>query len=506
MALAESQLPRRRSPGAWRLANDDVLARAAARGDRSAFEALFSRHHPALLRYCRSLLLDADAAQDAAQSAFAAALRALGGTGPQPVVVKAWLFKIAHNEAMTLLRARSADANSVPVGGVLERVGVQAAADDPVRERLHELVADLRVLPERQRAALLMRELSGLAYDEIAAALGTSEGAARQAVCDARAGLQDMGGGRAAACAAVRRTISDDDRRVLRGRGVRAHLAGCAPCAGFARQIRRRRQDLRILVPAGPALAFALFTGGGAAGGGAAGGGLAFGLGASSAAKCVAVCASAAMVGVGGVGALTDGPEPGRVEAERPRVAVAAPAASGGRPVASSRPPAVRIAGSRIDDGAGGRRRRPATAVAVAVVDESGAARRLPARPGASRPAAEDEAEGPEAGVTPPGTTPGASVQESEEAGAPGAEPPGAQATGDVGSGAAGPSPTAARTASSPSVALALADARAQIDAALAAARQTIEQQRSGTSATQTQTAPSVADALVLLDTILRRG
>jgi hypothetical protein len=319
-----------------------------------------------------------------------------------------------------------------------------------------------------------------------------------------------MDGGRATACAAVRRSISDDDRRVLRGRALRAHLAGCAPCAGFAGQIRRRRQDLRILVPAGPALALTLLAGGGAAGGSAAGGGLALGFGASSAIKCVAACASAAVVGVGGVSALSSGPEPGRAGTERPRAAVTAAATSEAERAASRRQSA-RTVRPRAGAGAQG-----ASRTAVAVMLAGAGTRRLPDHSRATRPTFA-ETESTRADEVPAATAPKSSASAGPDSGtsdprAPSAGAPGAQApgTGDVEPAAtapaAGPSPTTGRTAYSPAVALALADARAEVDAALAAARQATEQALAGATPTRTQAAPSVFDAFTLLDAVLRRG
>ena len=133
-----------------------------------------------------------------------------------------------------------------------------ASAEDEAgdRERFVLLVADLRELPERLRGALLMRELSGLSHEEIAIALDTSVGAAKQAIFDARRGLSEFAGGRAMA-ASYRRSVSDGDGRVLRGRRVRAHLRDCQTCAAFAAAIPARRAELQALVPVLPAAASA---------------------------------------------------------------------------------------------------------------------------------------------------------------------------------------------------------------------------------------------------------
>ena len=128
------------------------------RGDRRAFETIFRRHHRELYRYCRAILGDPQEAEDALQSTMLKALRALPGERRE-ISLKPWLFRVAHNEAIGILRARRSpvelDPEQVDIrGGVTERA--------EARERLRLLVADLAALPERQRGALVMRELSGL--------------------------------------------------------------------------------------------------------------------------------------------------------------------------------------------------------------------------------------------------------------------------------------------------------------------------------------------------------
>ena len=88
-----------------RLLGDDRLARRAAEGDGQAFAALYQRHHQALYRYCRAILGNPEDAADALQNTMTAALRALPGERRE-IHVKPWLFRIAHNESITLLRRR----------------------------------------------------------------------------------------------------------------------------------------------------------------------------------------------------------------------------------------------------------------------------------------------------------------------------------------------------------------------------------------------------------------
>ncbi len=250
---------------------DEALAARAAGGSTEAFSVLCERYHAPLLGYCRSILLNDDDANDATQAALENALRALprrdAGRELRP-----WLYRIAHNEAINIVRRRGAtteltelDEPSVP--------GPEVASEH--RVRLAQLVDDLRGLPERQRGALVMRELSGLSYDEIALALDVSNDAARRAVFDARSALHEAVDGRATDCVNVRHCISDGDRRSLRGRRIRAHLRSCDDCASFQLAIGARTADLHLLGPWLSGAAFTSMLGGGVGGGAllAAGGG-----------------------------------------------------------------------------------------------------------------------------------------------------------------------------------------------------------------------------------------
>ncbi len=234
-----------------RLSSDELLARLVSRGSARAFAVLYQRHHQALYRYCRSIVHDEDDAQDALQSAMMRALAALQAR-ERDLAVRPWLFRIAHNEAVSLLRRRgptsSLGVEDDPRGLSMERTLEQ-------REQLALLVADLQCLAERQRAALVMRELSGLSIREIAAALGVSQGAAKQSIFEARSALQEFREGRSMECEAVRRLISDGDGRTLRARRIRAHVRGCSPCRDFERMIGARTSDLRVLAPPLPAVA-----------------------------------------------------------------------------------------------------------------------------------------------------------------------------------------------------------------------------------------------------------
>jgi RNA polymerase sigma factor (sigma-70 family) len=283
---------------------DEGLARLAARGNARAFAAVYDRYHQTLYRYCRSILKDDADAQDALQSTFTRALSALQ-RDQRSAPLRPWLFRIAHNEAISVMRRRRRDEQ--PFADAALPLAASAEDQAGARARLEMLLGDLASLPERARSALVMRELSGLSHEEIAVALEISPGAAKQAIFEARRGIAECAEGRVMACAEVCRAISDGDRRVLRGRRVRAHLRDCASCSAFATAIGARQVEMRAIVPVLPAAASAIVLaramesaiGGGAVGaGGAATGGAATGGTATGGAAAASTAGKAAGVAI----------------------------------------------------------------------------------------------------------------------------------------------------------------------------------------------------------------
>ena len=149
--------------------------------------------------------------------------------------------------------ASAADSVDLDAVGTLGTDSLAQTVED--RERLALLRADLRDLPERQRSALVLRELSGLSHEEIAVVLDSSAGAVKQTIFEARAGLHECAEGRTMLCADVQRALSDGDGRVLRGRRMRAHVRSCRACRTFKTALAHRPADLAALAPALPATA-----------------------------------------------------------------------------------------------------------------------------------------------------------------------------------------------------------------------------------------------------------
>jgi RNA polymerase sigma factor (sigma-70 family) len=291
------------APGGFaRLLSDERLTRRAVSGDERAFTAIFRRYHQSLYRFCLAIVGNPEDAQDALQNTMIKVLRALPGE-ERRIELKPWLYRIAHNESIDLLRRRR-ETRELDVEQIAPGYGL--AEDVATRERLRALIADLKELPERQREVLVMRELGGLGFEEIGAALDTSGAVARQTLYEARLSLGQMEEGREMSCATVTRALSDGDGRVIRRRDVRAHLRACAECRAFRDEIESRQRDFAALAPLPAVAALGMLKGlvggsQGAGGGGLAatlGGGAAKTIGASAAAKGVATAAVVAAIGV----------------------------------------------------------------------------------------------------------------------------------------------------------------------------------------------------------------
>ena len=215
---------------------------------------LYERHRAEIFRYCRALVRHPQDAEEAFQLTMLAAYRALSSGGRSFRTLRPWLFRIAHNECMDLLRTRPrteelTDRDDPVAGAVHESV--------EVRERMRELRADIAALPMRQRSALVLHEMSGLSHAAVGEALGTTAADARHLLHEARVSLAAFGLGRDLDCRQVRGTIADGDRRALRARTLKAHLRGCEGCTAFAEAQEERRRRIGAFFPVLPAIAAA---------------------------------------------------------------------------------------------------------------------------------------------------------------------------------------------------------------------------------------------------------
>ncbi|HWF26231.1 MAG TPA: sigma-70 family RNA polymerase sigma factor [Solirubrobacteraceae bacterium] len=159
------------------------LARA---GSEPAFEAIVTRYRHSLVRYCARVVGEGDA-EEAVQDALLKAHAALLAGDPVRRLAP-WLRVVAHNAAVSYLRARSARPQIADAD--FER-SAEIESEPDYRQELDEVLSVVRSLPERQREAIVMRELEGRSYDEIAARLGSSHGAVRALLHRARSSMRE---------------------------------------------------------------------------------------------------------------------------------------------------------------------------------------------------------------------------------------------------------------------------------------------------------------------------
>ncbi|HYM56332.1 MAG TPA: sigma-70 family RNA polymerase sigma factor [Solirubrobacteraceae bacterium] len=165
--------------------SDERLVDLVRAGSEPAFETIVERYRRALMRYV-SRLLPPERAEDVVQQAFVKAYEAMHRDGAE-LNLRPWLYRIAHNTALNALRDRGLRHDQLD-----ERMdGVERP--DQALERaqgLREVLVAVQALPERQRDAILLRALEGRSYEEIATALGVTDGAVRQLLYRARNSLR----------------------------------------------------------------------------------------------------------------------------------------------------------------------------------------------------------------------------------------------------------------------------------------------------------------------------
>ncbi len=174
--------------------SDLELVRRAQRGERGAFDLLVLRYQHKVVKLVARLLRDRTEAEDVAQEAFVKAYRALGSFRGDSAFYT-WLYRIAVNTARNALASRQRRPLQYEAG---LSEGEQAAVDSRMRhvdtpeanalsDEIHETVnRAIGDLPEDLRTAIVLREVEGLSYEEIAAAMDCPVGTVRSRIFRAR--------------------------------------------------------------------------------------------------------------------------------------------------------------------------------------------------------------------------------------------------------------------------------------------------------------------------------
>lgn len=172
--------------------DDELVARArrALPGDHRAFEALVRRHQGRVLANCRYVSGSPDDAQDLAQEVFVKVYYALAKFEGR-AQFKSWLHRVKTNHCLNHLRKNKGVhflAEDIHDIDPLPELQAPAAADSrsvarSEQERIREV---LEALPEKLRIALVLRDLDGFAYEEIADMLGIGLSATKMRIKRAR--------------------------------------------------------------------------------------------------------------------------------------------------------------------------------------------------------------------------------------------------------------------------------------------------------------------------------
>lgn len=176
------------------------LVAAAQRGDVESFNALIRLYEGRVYNLCYRMLGDADSAADATQDAFLSAFRNLrsfrGGS------FRSWMLRIATNTCYDVLRARKrrpavsldAETDDEDDSSPLQIAdGAESPTDFALRRELaHAIQRGLDALPEDQRVILVLSDIEGLAYEEIAEVTNTNLGTVKSRLSRGRARLRDI--------------------------------------------------------------------------------------------------------------------------------------------------------------------------------------------------------------------------------------------------------------------------------------------------------------------------
>jgi len=185
--------------------DDSALLSRARSGDRDAYRALVERYQRRVYNLAFSLVKSKEDAADIAQDAFVKAYQSLDRFKGEASFYT-WLYRITNNLAIDLLRRRhpgeSLDADPTSqddpgemqagVGVLGTRLGTNPQRSALRRELAEKMEEALGQIPEKHRAILLLREVEGLSYEEIAESLEIPKGTVMSRLFHARSKMQEI--------------------------------------------------------------------------------------------------------------------------------------------------------------------------------------------------------------------------------------------------------------------------------------------------------------------------
>lgn len=176
-----------RAPGQDQLRE---LIREAKRGRTAAFERLVILHEKAVLRFAQRLLLNREAARDAAQEVFLRLYRKIKSID-EGRELWPWLYRTTSNVCFDMLRRAR---NELSIDLVVEPQVISHNPEEAARvaQQQHLIVEALGGLSPRERQAIVLRDLEGLSTSEVAELLGSSETTVRSQISTGRVKLKSF--------------------------------------------------------------------------------------------------------------------------------------------------------------------------------------------------------------------------------------------------------------------------------------------------------------------------
>jgi len=178
--------------------DEDIVLRVQ-RGDRSAFDFLVIKYQHKIIQLVNRYVKDPSEAQDVAQEAFIKAYRALGNFRGDSAFYT-WLYRIAINTAKNYLVSRSRRSSDYEVdvqdAEAIENAPQLQGMETPERLLLNQEIIDtiktaIDKLPEEMRTAIILREIDGMSYEEIAEAMDCPVGTVRSRLFRAREAIDN---------------------------------------------------------------------------------------------------------------------------------------------------------------------------------------------------------------------------------------------------------------------------------------------------------------------------
>ena len=176
------------------MVSDETLVERTVRGDMGAFGLLVERHQDVVRRVSARIVGDGEA-EDVAHDVFLRAFHRLALFRGESAF-RAWLLQIAHNTALNVATRRRtspvAEVEEAIAGGGRESRARTPAEALEANERRKRLAEKLRLLQPSHRAVLVLRDLEGLSYEDIAHITGSPLGTVKGRLHRARAELIEI--------------------------------------------------------------------------------------------------------------------------------------------------------------------------------------------------------------------------------------------------------------------------------------------------------------------------